>query len=125
MKKDLRAYKKVGVQFAYVLDCIYSDEVELRTDKERIEHFFRMYGIEWDCDYRRMIYPNEQDRIEQYVRGLPSCFRVAYANYAIIALGRSWGYALDTERKENEFVERWFSVIAFRLIQIRDRYMNY
>jgi hypothetical protein len=58
MKKDLRAYKKVGVQFAYVLDCIYSDEVELRTDKERIEHFFRMYGIEWDCDYRRRIYPN-------------------------------------------------------------------
>lgn len=45
MKKDLREYKNVGVQFAYVLDCIYSDEVDLTTDRERIEYFFRMYAL--------------------------------------------------------------------------------
>lgn len=124
MKKNLRAYKIVGVQFAYVLDCIQSDEVELTTDKERIEYFFRMFGIEGDYENKRKLYPNEQERIAQYLQGLPSCCRIAYANYAITALGKSWGYALDSERKENEFCERWWSVIALRLMQIRDRYMK-
>lgn len=124
MKKDLRAYKKVGVQFAYVLDCIQSDEVELTTDKERIEYFFRMFSIEGDYENKRKLYPNEQERIAQYLRGLPSCCGIAFSNHNIMEIGKSWGYGLDTERKANEFCERWWSVIALRLIQIRDRYMK-
>ena len=123
--KDVRCYKVNGVQYAYVLDCIQSDEVEPTTDKERIEYFFRMFSMEGDCEHKRRMYPNEQERIAQYLRSLPSCCSIAFANHDIIEVGKSWGYALDSERKENEFCERWFSVIAFRLIQIRDRYMNY
>lgn len=122
--KDLRDYKVNGCQYAYILDCIHSDEVELTTDKERIEYFFRMFGMEGDMDYKRRMYPNEQDRIEQYLRGLPSCCSIAFANHDIMEIGRSWGYSLDTERKENEFCDRWFSVMALRLMQIRDRYIN-
>lgn len=118
---NIRDYKKVGVQFAYILDCIHSDEVKLTTDKERIEYFFRMFSMEGDCDYKRRVYPNEQERIAQYLQGLPSCCGVAYTYHDITALGESWGYDLDTERKANEFCERWWSVIALRLMQIRDR----
>lgn len=124
MKKDLRDYKVNGVQYAYVLDCIHSDDVELSTDKDRIEYFFRQFSIEGDMDYKRRMYPNEQERIAQYLRGLPSCCSIAYANYDIVQIGKSWGYILDTERKENEFCERWFNVMALRLMQTRDRYMN-
>lgn len=123
--KDLREYKVNGVQYGYVLDCIQSDEVELTTDKERIEYFFRMFGVEGDCENKRRLCPNEQERIAQYLRGLPSCCGIAYANYDIVQIGKSWGYILDTERKENEFCERWFNVMALRLMQIRDKYMNY
>jgi hypothetical protein len=121
---NIRDYKKTGVQFAYILDCIQSDEVELTTDKERIEYFFRMFSIEGNCEYKRRIYPNEQERIEQYLRGLPSCCCIAFANYEIIEIGKSWGYDLDTERKANEFCERWFSIMALRLMQIRDKYIS-
>lgn len=121
---NIRDYKKVGVQYAYVLDCIHSDEVELTTDKERIEYFFRMFGMEGDCDYKRRMYPNEQERIAQYLQGLPSCCSVAYTYHDIIALGESWGYDLATERLANNFCERWFNIIALRLMQIRDRYIN-
>lgn len=119
--KDLREYKVNGVQYAYVLDCIQSDEVELTTDKERIEYFFHMFSVEGDCEYKRKMYPNERDRIAQYLRGLPSCCRIAFANHNIKEVGKSWGYALNTEHKANEFCERWWSVIALRLMQIRDR----
>lgn len=122
--KDLREYKVNGVQYAYVLDCIQSDEVELTTDRERIEYFFRQFSIEGDMDYKRRLYPNEQERIAQYLRGLPSCCRIAFTNYNIKEVGKSWGYALDTERKADEFCERWWSVIALRLMQIRDSYMK-
>lgn len=122
--KDLRDYKANGYQYAYILDCINSEDVELTTDKQRIEYFFRMFSVEGDCEYKRRMYPNEQERIEQYLRGLPSCCGIAYENHVIIEIGRSWGCSLDTERKEDEFCERWFSVMAFRLMQIRDRYIN-
>lgn len=113
------------MQFAYVLDCIHSDDVELSTDNERIEYFFRMYDEEYNDDYRKRLYPNEQDRIANYLKGLPSCCGMAYQNYNIVQIGKSWGYALDSERKQNEFCERWFNVLAFRLMQIRNKYMNY
>lgn len=39
MKKSPRNYKRGGKMFAYILDSVYSDEIdtESMTDKERIE----------------------------------------------------------------------------------------
>lgn len=44
MKKNVRDYKKVGVQFAYVLDCIYNDEKDNMSDKEAINYFFDCFN---------------------------------------------------------------------------------
>lgn len=40
MKKNVREYKNVGVQFGYILDCIYNENNENMSDKEAINYFF-------------------------------------------------------------------------------------
>lgn len=124
MKKNIRNYKVNGKQFAYVLDSINvtdyeGNEITDVTDKERVKHFFECFNAEYNAPYSRKVYPNLQDRISQYLQGLPNCINVAYNNYDIIKIGKEWGYC-KTERKENQFIENWFGCIALRLLQLKD-----
>lgn len=120
MKKNVREYKKVGVQFAYVLDCIYNAENENMSDKEAINYFFECFNKEYNNNYNKRLYPNLQERISQYIQGLPTCISIAFTDYDIINIGKTWGYC-KTEPQASKIVNNWFDVIAFRLIQLREK----
>lgn len=127
MKKNIRDYKVNGNQFAYVLDAISvcdADDNEIMdvSDKEKVKYFFDKFTAEFDYPYNKREFPNMQDRIEQYLRGLPNCIHIAFENYNIAQIGKAWG-CCKTERKEADFVDSWFSVMAFRLLQLR-KYFN-
>lgn len=124
MKKNVRDYKVIGVQFAYVLNSIYveneatGEEVTGLTDEQLVQWVFAHYYMEFDNAHNRRLYPNEMDRLEQWLRGLPSCINLAFTNYDIAQVGKSWGYC-QTPAKEAKFVENWFNVMAQRLLQLR------
>ena len=120
MKKNVRDYKNVGVQFAYVLDCIHNEEDSNMSDKEAINYFFECFDKEYNDAYYKRLYPNLQERIKEYIKGLPSRFGVDYCTDTIINIGKSWGYC-TTPAKTANFVNNWFSVIAFRLIQLKEK----
>lgn len=120
MKKNVREYKNVGVQFAYVLDCIYNDENENMNDKEAINYFFDCFDKEYNDTYYKRLYPNLQERVKEYIKGLPTCFGVAFCDDTIINIGKSWGYC-KTEKQQRDFLGNWFSVIAWRLIQLKEK----
>lgn len=120
MKKNVRNYKNVGVQFAYVLDCIYNENNENMSDKEAIDYFFVCFNEEYNYNYNKWLYPNLQKRISEYIQGLPNCFCIAFANYDIEQVGKSWGYC-QTERQREYFINNWFSIIAWRLIQLKEK----
>lgn len=120
--KDLRLNKRFGVQFAYLFDCIYSDDfdVEQMNDREKIEYLFAEYEQEHGMNrYPKGYYRNEQECIEDWLRGLPTACKIEYCDYNIAQIGKSWGFC-KTERKAAEFVNNWFSVLALRLIQMRN-----
>lgn len=124
MKKNIRNYKVNGKQFSYVLDSINvtdydGNEIAEVTDKERVKYFFDCFNAEYDSPYMREVYPNLQDRISQYLQCLPNCIHVAFRNYEILQIGKSWGYC-KTERKENQFIANWFNYMALRLLQLKD-----
>lgn len=126
MKKNIRDYKRNGNQFAYILDSItvanfIGNEIDA-TDKEKVKYFLDTFEQEYNYVNNKKLYPNLQNRIANYIQGLPSCINVAFENYAIIEIGKSWGYC-TSERKESEFINNWFSCIAFRLIQLKE-YFN-
>lgn len=118
--KDLRLNKRYGVQFEYLFDCINTEQIgENATDKEKIDFVFKTFEDEYGNSYNKRIYQNECERLAQYLRGLPSCVNIAFTNYDIIQIGKSWGLC-KTSKAEDNFVENWFDVCAFRLIQMRD-----
>lgn len=120
MKKNVREHKNVGVQFAYVLDCIYNDEKDNMSDKEAINYFFECFNKEYNNNYNKRLYPNLQERIKEYIKGLPNCFSIAFTNYDIEQVGKTWGYC-KTEKQRCDFQNKWFNVIAFRLIQLKEK----
>ena len=120
--KDLRLNKRFGVQFAYLFDCIYSDEFDVNqmNDREKIEYMFEQYESEHGMNlYKKGYYRNEQECIEDWLRGLPTACKIEYCDYNIAQIGKSWGFC-KTDRKAAEFVNNWFSVCALRLIQMRN-----
>lgn len=121
MKKNVRDYKVNGVQFAYVLDSIYiedenGNEVEL-TDKEKIERVFERFNKEYNYEYNKRL-PREWERVAQWLKGLPGCINIAFSDYDIEQLGKSWGFC-KTPAKAAEFVNNWWTVMAWRLLQLR------
>lgn len=123
VSRDIRENKRFGVQFAYLLDLIQSEDKELTTDKEKVEYFFSCFDKEHNDEFYRRAIPNEQKRIADYLQGLPSCCSVDYWNNDIIAIGKSWGFCQD-DTKSMQFVNNWFNVLAFRLIQLREKFLR-
>lgn len=105
-------------QFAYVLDCITSEEKEL-ANSEKIAYFFECFESEYNCKGAEAEYPNLQDRIAAYLRGLP--FKFAYTNADILEVGKSWGFDLSTEQAADKFCGSWFERIAALILQLRKR----
>ena len=118
--ENLRLNKRFGVQFNYLLESINTDEIgENATDKEKINFVFETFNNEYNDAYYKRRYPNECERLANYLRGLPSCIHIAFSDYDIIQIGKSWGYC-KTPKQEANFVNNWWSVMAFRLIQMRN-----
>ena len=118
--KDLKLNKRFGVQFGYLLDCVDTETIgESATDKEKIDFVFDTFNNEYNDAYYKRRYPNECERLANYLRGLPSCIHIAFSDYDIIQIGKSWGYC-KTPRQEADFVNNWWSRCAFRIIQMRN-----
>lgn len=121
MKKDIRDYKNVGIQYAYILDSIEQETSVVLTGKEKVVYFFNCFDKEYNYDYNKCSYPNLQERITSYLRGLPSCIGIAFIDYNIAEIGKLWGYC-KTDKQAAKFVDNWFDTIAFRLIQLAKYY---
>lgn len=99
MKKNVREHKNAGVQFAYVLDCIYNDEKDNMSDKEAVNYFFECFNKEYNNNYNKRLYPDLQERISQYIQVLPACISIAFTDYDIINTGKTWGYCENGKKR--------------------------
>ena len=117
---------KYGKQFAYVINGIENcsrvidSGIEFETHLDMIRFFFECFNEEFNYIQNRKRYPNLTDRIANYLQGLPSCFNIDYWNDEIAKIGKDWGYC-QTEKKTEKFVENWWCMIAYRIIQIANK----
>lgn len=111
MKKNPRDYKVNGKMYAYILDSISSDDVDVESmsDKERIEFALDMFYDEiYKNDRRRM---STLEKLTYWISGLCSTVNVAFTNYDIAKVGTEWGYC-RTDARTSQFVHTWFERIA-------------
>lgn len=117
MKKNPRNYKRGGAMFAYILDSVYSDELntETMTDKERIEFLLDTFFEEkYKNDRRRMFTVN---LLSEWLQGLPSAISVAFYYSDISETGKSMGYCKDA-RSEARFINNWWGMLAYYIIRL-------
>lgn len=113
-----------GVQLVYVLDCIKNssrakdDGKEFETDAEALQFFFDNFNDEFNFRYNKRMFPNLQERIGEYLKGLPSCCNIDYTDYNILLLGVKWGVLSRTDdKKAGNFLDNFFSVCGLRILQ--------
>lgn len=88
--------------------------------KKLLITFFDSFNEEYNNACNQRLYPDLQERVKEYIKGLPSCFSIDYSDYNIEQAGKSWGYCQTGKQREN-FINNWFSVIAFGLIQLKEK----
>ena len=115
---------KNGVQLVYVLDCIKNSSsatdqgLNFETDADALKFFFETFDKEFNYTYNKHRFPCLQNRICEYLRGLPSCCCVDFYTSEILKLGLIWGVIDSPEgRKAEKFAENWFNVLGLRLLQ--------
>lgn len=120
-KKNPRDYEVNGKMYAYILDSIYSDDVdtESMSDKERIEFALDMFYDEmYKNDRRRM---STLEKLTSWISGLCSTVSVAFADYDIAQIGTEWGYC-RTDARTSQFVRSWFERIANGILRLAKIY---
>ena len=121
MKKNPRDYKVNGKMYAYILDSISSDEVDVESmsDRERIEFVLDTFYTEKFKDDRRRM--PALDLLTEWIAGLCSTVNVAFTNYDIAKVGKEWGYC-RTDARTSQFVRTWFERIANGILRLAKIY---
>lgn len=121
MKKNPRDYEVNGKMYAYILDSISSDEVDVESmsDKERIEFALDAFYDEIYKNDRRRI--STLEKLTYWISGLCSTVNVAFTNYDIAKVGTEWGYC-RTDARTSQFVRTWFSRIANGILRLAKIY---
>ena len=117
MKKNPRDYKESGKLYAYILDSICSDDVDVESmsDKERIEFAIDMFYVEkFKEDRRRM---SVSDLLTEWIGGLCSTVNVAFDDYNIAQTGKEMGYSVTSR-----FVRTWFERIGNGILRLAKIY---
>ena len=65
-------------------------------------------------------YPNIQQRFAQYLSGLP--INIYCYNDDIIDIAENWHGEKFTKKKEMLIVNNWFNFLAFKFIQLAEKY---
>lgn len=104
---------------AYVISAIDCSG----TDEQKVKYFFKNFKVEYDHDYNVKRYPNLQNRISEYLMGLPSTLSIEFSYYGIEKLLRQWDYVTDntTEKQLDEQLESYWKYLAMALIVLGRR----
>jgi len=105
--------------YKYILDCIDSEYGILVTPEEKINHFFDRFEIEYNYKNNILRYPNLQNRIAEYLMGLP--FNFEYENYKILQLTESLHECKLTDKQEDKFLSNYWNHLAFKILQLNDK----
>lgn len=107
--------------YQYILDCIDYQETENGTAKDKIKLFFEEFSRCANHPYNLKRFPNNQERIADYLQGLP--IAIDYTNYDILQVAKKLHNTSEelTTKQENAIIENWFNHIAYMIIKLGDK----
>lgn len=99
--------------FNYLADSLYDFEGDYL---ERVARIKEKFTVEYDYPDNRRRTPNKQDRIAEWLAGLP--LSIDYSNVDIIARAEQWHETKLTDKQAEKIVDNWFNFLAFKTLQM-------
>jgi hypothetical protein len=97
------------------------DDIDL-SNRQKIEYFFNEFENQTNYRYNLKRYPNIQDRLKNWLQGLPGCINVAFTNYDILELAKTLHSVTElTEKQEDTILENYFNHLAYHLLKLRNK----
>ena len=113
--------------YAAILESINFEDnngkyIEELTPRQKIDYFFATFDSEYNNEYNKKRYPNEQERIAQWLSGLPSHIHIPYCSDDILEFAANMhGISKVPENKREIIISGFFNHMAFMLLQMKSK----
>jgi len=118
LKKQIKEYIINSID-----DAGYEAITENATNKQKLQFIANNFKREaFYTNNLKRFGNNKQLVISDHLQGLPSYLNIEFSNYNILQLSKKWGFNLDTEKKEDKFIENYWNRIAQNIIELFRKY---
>ena len=113
-KKDIKEYILNSID-----DAGYEILSDNSTIKEKLQFIANNFKSEafFDNNIKRFK-GNKGAIIADHLQGLPSYLNIDFINYNILQIAKKWGFTLDTEKKEDTFLNQYWGRIAQNILEL-------
>lgn len=115
----------IKTKVAWLVDRISSEGYEVELNTEYDKALFIAQRFKHEAFYSNNIkrfHGNEQRIIADHLMGLPSYLSIPFNNHDILLLAKEWEYDVSTEKKEDNFCDRYWGAIAMIILQLFKRH---
>lgn len=111
------------VVYAYIVNCINSEETEFKNDREKFEYLAQCFRSEYVYPANLKRFKTYQNTLSEWFQGLPGSFNIDFYHHKIILISGSWSEILNGHFNINEetVLENWFKFIANSVIKIWEK----
>ena len=110
----------------FLTDAITGEgyNVNVKTSKQKFQFVLDCFFKEYDNEYARRRTPNYQERVGEWLSGLPSCIDIPFYNVDILALAKDL-QEIDGETKkswEDAVLKNYWNFMALHIIKLQQKY---
>ena len=105
---------------SYILNAINGEGYGkiLNTDAEKLQFLVETFNNEYSFPDNLKRYPNNQDRLKNWIMGLPSSFNIDFSYIDMIRVSTELNLLpIDaTSKQKDKITGNWFNLIAYKTI---------
>lgn len=106
-----------------IIENIDFESYDLKNDVslyDKIKTMYNIFKMEYLNEYNLNSYGSEINVFKEYLQGLPNCLTVPFYNFDILNNATKEGFKLDTEEKENDFLDSYFLELSKAFFTLKD-----
>ena len=93
------------------------DLPEFTNDFDKVQNVYKTFISEYGWALKQM---NQQRAFKEWLQGLPSALTVPFYNYDILNNAKAYGYKLDSEEKEYNFLDSYWGNLSEAFFTLKD-----
>ena len=97
----------------YIISCIDSEDVHL-SESDKIPYLMQRFESETRHNIKR--YPNDQDRMANWLAGLP--FNFDFESHRILEVAQELHGCELTDKQEDTILNNWWNHLAYHILRL-------